>query len=183
MVDGRQTTEASPLLSQALELACASHEGPRYVEGAGVEHPRAVAKLLQEEGFDDEVVAAGLLHDVIETSTTGLDEIEERFGAEVRDLVAAMTEDGTIRSYPLRKAEHRDRAGGDRRVAAIYAADKLAKVRDAGPGDPIPAPKLEHYRETLRVLSTDHPSLPFLNELREELERRDETELVSPGDD
>jgi (p)ppGpp synthase/HD superfamily hydrolase len=174
MEEGPEKTESSSLVSQALELACASHDGARYVQGARSEHPRAVARLLEEQGFDDEVVAAGLLHDVVENSTTDLDEIEDRCGSEVRELVAAMTEDESIPSYPRRKAEHRMRAAGDGRVAAIYAADKLAKVRDAGSDDPIPQAKLEHYRETLRLLSTAHPRLPFLSELREELEGRRE---------
>jgi len=161
----------SPLLSGALELAREAHEGARNHGGAGLEHPRAVAGLLAENGFDESVVAAGLLHDVVEDSDTDLEEIGRRFGGDVGALVAAMTEDEGIGPYRERKAEHRERATRDRRVAAIYAADKLAKLRDADPQDPLPAHKLDHYRETLRALSARHPDAPFLRELREELDR------------
>lgn len=183
VMDPPQPRERSRLLDRALELARASHEGDRARGVTDVEHPLTVARLLAEHGFSDEVVAAGLLHEVVEDSTTDLDEVGERFGAEVRELVAAMTENPTIRSYPRRKAEHRARVSGHPRAAAIYAADKLAKLRDVNSTDQIPDRQLEHYRETLRTLSRRYPGLPFLAELREELARRQGRKLVGPRDD
>ena len=59
----------------------------------------------------------------------GIEQIESRFGPEVAGLVADLTEDLRIARYPARKAEARARAVRDRRVAVIYAADKLANTR------------------------------------------------------
>jgi hypothetical protein len=57
------------------------------------------------------------------------------------------------------------------RVAAIYAADKLANVRGIHHAEQISDEKLAHYSETLTVLCRAHPDLPFLGELRSELDR------------
>jgi guanosine-3',5'-bis(diphosphate) 3'-pyrophosphohydrolase len=134
-------------------------------------HSVEVARLLHEAGFDEEVVAAGLLHDVVEATASELPQVAERFGSRLAALVEAMTEDGAIDSYEARKAEHRARvtARGSR-PAAIYAADKLAKMPHlrADPGSASER-QLAHYRRTLETLRADHPELPFLRDLEQEL--------------
>ena len=152
-----------------VRMACEAHHGPRNRGDTDIEHPVAVARILQEHGFDEEVVAAGLLHDVIEDTAIERGEIADRYGPEVARLVEEMTEDETIESYQARKAEHRDRVARDHSVAAIYAADKLATARTAS--EARDRAKLDHYVETLRVLCAEQPDVPFLGELREELER------------
>ena len=82
-----------------------------------------------------------------------------------------MTEDERIRSYEARKAEHRARVTArGTRPAAIYAADKLAKMPHLR-ADPDSASErqLAHYRQTLETLSAAHPELPFLGDLEQEL--------------
>ena len=160
----------SELLRGAYRLARFAHHGPRREGDTDIDHPVAVAELLAAEGFDERVVAAALLHDVVEDTATEPGEIEERFGPEVATLVREMTEDERIADYPERKAEHRARVAGDRRAAAIYAADKLASARGKD-GAAMPADQLDHYLATLRTLCRTHPELPFLGELRAELER------------
>jgi|SRR5215207_5949971 len=176
MADGPPSfTRSSPLLEGAYRMAREAHHGTRRRGHTDIEHPVAVAELLYERGFDEPVVAAGLLHDVIEDTATETDEIARHYGPEVGRLVAEMTENADIEPYEARKAEHRGRVAGDRSVAAIYAADKLATTRSlrnahAAPEDA----KLEHYVETFRVLCAEQPDLPFLRELRlclEELQR------------
>ncbi len=159
----------NPLLEGAFGLALAAHEGPRSQGDTGIGHPIAVAELLQGAGFGDDVVAAALLHDVIEDTSTNLAEVAERFGPEICGLVREMTEDQEIGDYPRRKAEHRRRVASDGRVSAIYAADKLANVRAIDDPGQVPQERLDHYEKTLKALSETHPGLPFLGDLREEL--------------
>jgi (p)ppGpp synthase/HD superfamily hydrolase len=138
---------------------------------AKLRHSVEVARLLHEAGFEEEVVAAGLLHDVVEATASELSQVAERFGSHAAALVEAMTEDEGIDSFEARKAEHRARvtAHGSR-AAAIYAADKLAKMPDpcADPGSASER-QLAHYRQTLETLSAGHPELPFLGDLEQEL--------------
>jgi guanosine-3',5'-bis(diphosphate) 3'-pyrophosphohydrolase len=167
----------SPLLEGSFELARSLHQGADSAAESELGHPVAVAELLAREGFSEEVVAAALLHEVIEETDTDISVLRERFGPEVAELVAEMTEDASIRPYRARKEEHRERVGKDRRAAAIYAADKLASTRALhAAGEEPDAQRLEHFRTTLIALGDTYPTLPFLAELRTELDR-----LGSPG--
>jgi (p)ppGpp synthase/HD superfamily hydrolase len=159
----------SDFLRSAYELARTAHHGPAQEGETEIDHPVAVAQLLHEAGFDEHVVAAALLHDVVEDTSLDLAEIAERFGPDIAGLVAEMTEDARIESYPERKAEHRSRVTNDRRVAAIYAADKLATTRGLQGSEDVPPQKLQHYLRTLGTLCKAYPDLPFLGQLREEL--------------
>lgn len=58
-----------------------------------ITHPIRVAALLESSGASDELVCAGYLHDVVEDTTIGIDEIEKEFGERVADLVRSHTED------------------------------------------------------------------------------------------
>jgi (p)ppGpp synthase/HD superfamily hydrolase len=160
----------SALLSGAFWLAASLHHGPRRAGDTDIGHPVEVAELLASEGFGEEVVAAALLHETIEDTDASAPEIEARFGPEIAELVAEMTENEGIEAYRRRKAEHRERISADRRVAAIYAADKLATARSIEGGiERAPAEKIEHYLQTLILLEQRQPDLPFLQSLREEL--------------
>jgi guanosine-3',5'-bis(diphosphate) 3'-pyrophosphohydrolase len=179
--------ERSPLVHAALAKARAAHAG-QIRNGSGgmpyVEHPIAVAARLEEHGYRDEVLAAALLHDVIEDSETALDELREAFGEEVAGLVGALTDDESIESYRERKAEHRERvAAADREAMAIYGSDKLTNVtalRGAyeAEGDAVREEfkvpielKTEIWEADLALLREKAPELPFLDDLEEELTR------------
>ncbi len=164
-------------MENAFRMASAAHRRPE--SETEINHPVAVAELLSEQGFDETVVAAALLHDTVEDTTLTSGQIGEYFGGEVATLVSEVTEDPSIEPYPARKAEARSRVMSDRRAAAIYAADKLANTRDILDADEgVRAERLDHYIKTLRLLSDGRPDLPFLAELSEEL-----AELVDRGPD
>ncbi|HSQ42009.1 MAG TPA: bifunctional (p)ppGpp synthetase/guanosine-3',5'-bis(diphosphate) 3'-pyrophosphohydrolase [Fibrobacteraceae bacterium] len=56
-----------------------------------IEHPLETAKILANLKLDTETVLAGLLHDVVEDTQFNLEEIQNRFGAEVAFMVDAVT--------------------------------------------------------------------------------------------
>ena len=148
------------------------HAEKAHREGdTDIAHPVAVARLLDGAGYGDEAIAAALLHDVVEDTGEGFAEIDADFGAEVADIVDAMTEDAGIDDYGERKLEHRRRVLASGVVpASIYAADKLARVRGyLESGDEVGAERLAHYRDTLKLFTAVRPELPFLDELATEL--------------
>ena len=166
MTEAPEFLRGSELLGDAYALAAEGHRNRRKRGGDALEHPLDVAKLLHDQGFEERIVAVGLLHDLIEDTEIELDEVEARFGEEITRLVALMTEDESISSYRERKAEHRARVAEDRTAASIYAADKLARARELAAAGAAPEPdRLEHYLLTLRLLRRRHPDLPFLSEL------------------
>jgi len=130
--------ERSALVRRAYEVASEAHAGQTRNASGGrpyIDHPIAVAAQLLEQGFSDEVLAAALLHDVVEDSELEIPDIREAGGSRVAELVAVLSDDESLDSYEERKREHRERveaAGPD--ALAIYVADKLTNVemmRDA----------------------------------------------------
>ena len=170
------TTATAPGYIAHSALLRAAYDVATEVHGAGrvpLRHPVAVATLLHDAGYPEHVIAAALLHDVVEDGGLGPDAMEDRFGPQVAGLVARVTEDESIASYARRKAALRSQAVGDGpEAAAIFAADKLASTRSAlrRPGAP-PAEKLEHYERSLWLLRARYPDLPFLGELEADLSR------------
>lgn len=147
-----------------------------------IEHPLAVAERLAENGCPDEVLAAALLHDVVEKGGMELGELRERFGDAVVGLVDALTEDAAISSYEERKDEHRSQvARAGRQARAIFAADKLVNVealRDAyaARGESVDrelqvplGTKLRTWERDLKMLAAEEPGLPLVNRLADEL--------------
>ncbi|MGH2714127.1 MAG: HD domain-containing protein [Thermoleophilaceae bacterium] len=125
--------ERSPLTREALRFANERHAGQtRELDDLPfVTHPVEVACLLHEAGYSDEVVAAGVLHDVLEDTDAEHGELEARFGRRVADLVDAVSDDPSIEDRAERKAALRlqvARAGEC--AAALFAADKVSKARE-----------------------------------------------------
>jgi HD domain len=129
----------SALVRGALSVARRAHSGQFRQTGCDeipfIDHPLAVAERLAEHGYPDEVLSAGLLHDVAEHAEVEPASLRSRFGDEVVELVEAMTEDPETEDYEKRKQEHRERiAAAGVHAQAIFAADKAANVavlRDA----------------------------------------------------
>jgi (p)ppGpp synthase/HD superfamily hydrolase len=170
--------ERSPLTRAALDFAASRHAGQtRDIDSIPfVTHPVEVACLLHEAGYSDEVVAAGVLHDVLEDTEVERPELEERFGAEVAALVAAVSDDPSIEDDVKRKAALRRQVAkaGDE-AAAVFAADKVSKARELrararhGRFQRSDEGKLGHYQASLEMLSDLIPGHPLVEQLREEL--------------
>jgi (p)ppGpp synthase/HD superfamily hydrolase len=187
--------ERSPLVREALAKATAAHAG-QVRNGSGgmpyVEHPIAVADLLAEHGFGEQVLAAALLHDVVEDSATTVAELRADFGEPVAGIVAALSDDESIADYRERKREHRTRvAAAEDEALAIYGADKLTNARTlrgafAAQGEAVAAEfkvplelKVEVWNADAELLRQRAPQLPFLDELEAELTRLSEDLAVA----
>lgn len=82
----------SDLICQAYEFANQLHAGQCRASGEPyIYHPIAVAGLLKDLGGSGVMIAAGLLHDVVEDTEVSGDEIGQRFGREVQQLVEGVT--------------------------------------------------------------------------------------------
>ena len=171
--------EELPLTRSALEFAAARHTGQRRAADHApfILHPLEVAQLLRGRGYDDDVVAAAVLHEVIEDAGVGHQELEQRFGTRVAELVSAVSEPWPTGTYRERKARLRDAVeGADPDAVAIYAADKVAKLRElrlamACRADYTPDhDQLEHYWASLELLERRSAGDPLVRQLRFELE-------------
>lgn len=128
------TTMHSPLVERALRLAADAHRS-QFRKGTNIPyitHPCAVAMILVRAGFtDDELLAAALLHDVVEDTGVSMEELKSQFPPRVCELVAELSEEktdsaGRARPWRVRKAEHLEHLRrGSRDALALALADKL----------------------------------------------------------
>ncbi|WP_332733873.1 HD domain-containing protein [Flavihumibacter sp.] len=82
------------IVSKAM-LFAAEHHQHQLRKGTRIpymSHLMNVCKTLAEQDCDDELLAAGLLHDVVEDTPVTIEEVEEKFGAYVALLVRGATE-------------------------------------------------------------------------------------------
>jgi (p)ppGpp synthase/HD superfamily hydrolase len=167
-----------PITRDALEFAAEHHAGQRRDADWApfILHPLEVAQLLRGRDYPDHVVAAGVLHDVLEDTSADYAELEYRFGARVASLGCAVTEPPGGGDYALRKARLRLSVGrADAEAMAVYAADKIAKSRElrielVRYGRDPATDKLDHYWASLELLEDRLGQHPLVRQLRFELE-------------
>jgi (p)ppGpp synthase/HD superfamily hydrolase len=171
--------ERSPVTRDALAFADRRHAGQtRGVDDLPfVTHPVEVACLLHESGYPDEVVAAGVLHDVLEDTDAERSDLEARFGSRVAELVQAVTDDPSIEDEAERKAAlRRQVAQAGECAAVVFAADKVSKARELrvrvsrGLHDEADCGKFAHYEASLEMLSDIIPGHELLDQLRMEVD-------------
>jgi HD domain len=140
--------------------------------------------MLHRAGSPDHLIAAGVMHDLIEKTDATASDLRARFGSQITALVLAVSDDDRIRGYGERKAAlRRQVAGAGDEALALFAADKLSKLRElrrettaeADDGGVRPRPRelrvrrLRHYERSLALLEERIPSSSLVHELREEL--------------
>jgi len=172
-----------PLTEDAVALALERHAGQRRdADGAPfLAHPLEVAALLDRAHYPDHVVASAVLHDVLEDTEAERAELDARFGPEVGELVAAVSDDLSIPGEEARKDDVRERVHRLKGYpAAIYAADKISKVRElrillaTGATLRDVEVRVTRYRKSLEMLDETIPGSRLVATLRFELELLEE---------
>jgi (p)ppGpp synthase/HD superfamily hydrolase len=119
-------SDPDAMLFEAVAFAARAHKNHLRKDNQTpyVSHPVRVCLVVRHIfGFDDpRILAAALLHDTIEDTTTDYDDIVEKFGPEVARWVAAVSKDSRL---PFDEREEAYRK-------ALAAADWQAKVVKLG---------------------------------------------------
>lgn len=119
------------MIEEAKAFATKAHAGQKR-KNSNVDyivHPVRVAKTLREAGFPEAVICAGYLHDVVEDTDYELSDIESHFGTEVKEMVAAHTEDKS-QSWDARKTHTIETVQkAPLEVKALIIADKLDNLQ------------------------------------------------------
>jgi ribosomal-protein-alanine N-acetyltransferase len=108
----------------ARALARHAHAAQRYGEAPYVSHLASVRGILRDFGHDGALAVAAWLHDAVEDTPVGRDEIERVFGAEVAALVWAVTGVGETRKERVASAYAKLRAHP--RAVILKLADRIA---------------------------------------------------------
>jgi GTP diphosphokinase / guanosine-3',5'-bis(diphosphate) 3'-diphosphatase len=124
------------LLRRAYLFSEKAHAGQKRLSGEDyVLHAVEVARILAELQLDSVTVACGLIHDVIEDTTTTLADVEREFGSEMASIVDGLTKIGhlPLNASPERQVENYRKlllsVARDARVIIIKLADRLHNMR------------------------------------------------------
>lgn len=127
--------DSNDVLFEAAAFAARAHRNHfrKDRETPYFSHPVRVCLVARHLfGFDDpRLLAAALLHDTIEDTTTDYDDLVERFGPEVANWVAAVSKDGRL-PYDQREADYaKTLAAADWQAKVIKLADLYDNLGDS----------------------------------------------------
>ena len=144
------------LIERAFALAAQAHEGQNRKSGEPyIRHPVAVATIVARQGLDDVTIAGALLHDSVEDTPVGLEQLEAEFGADLARIVDGVTKLDRVK-YDTKEQQQAATMrkmivaiASDLRVLIIKLADRLHNLRTVAA---LPDFKQERTaRETLDV--------------------------------
>lgn len=130
-----------------------------------VAHPMRVALIVRHLfGCDDErVLAAALLHDVLEDTTTDYDDLVEHFDPIIANWVAALSKDKRLPEEEREAAYAQQLRTAGWQVHLIKLADMYDNLTDARrlppPQQTAVTHKIRRYLEVLPAVSVDQPLL------------------------
>jgi guanosine-3',5'-bis(diphosphate) 3'-pyrophosphohydrolase len=161
-------------IEAAFQFSKAAHEGQFRVSGEPyISHPLAVAEILAQWHLDAQALTAALLHDVMEDTTVTKEEIQDKFGKPVADLVDGMSKLDRIEFQTETHAQAENfrkmllAMARDVRVILIKLADRLHNMRTLGA---MSAEKRQRIsRETLEIYAPIARRLG-LNSIHQELD-------------
>jgi (p)ppGpp synthase/HD superfamily hydrolase len=141
------------LRAEAISFLIDAYDGVRLPVGKGLPHAQAVADILRRAGYDEQTQIVGLLHDLVEDTPRTLGDVRRDFGEAIATMVAALTEDATVRHYVQRKRALRGKiAAAGSPVVDVAIADKIATLRHAQlTASPVTDRTLRHHRSTLQL--------------------------------
>ncbi|MBI1952912.1 MAG: HD domain-containing protein [Candidatus Omnitrophica bacterium] len=174
---------------EALQFASKAHrqQTRKGTTTPYVTHLMAVSAIVGENGGDEDLMIAALLHDSMEDQGVTREEIGSRFGSRVASMVEACSDCTSKPKPPWRQRKemylaHLRAAGPD--VRLISLADKLhnartllGDLRDVGPEvwkrfNAGPAETLWYYRSVIEALRLgwNHPLIPELERIIDEID-------------
>lgn len=170
---------------RAAELAARWHVAQRRKGEAQepyINHLLEVAHLVGEAtgGRDPDLVVAALLHDAIEDCEVAPATIEAEFGADVRALVQAVTDDKSLPKAARKQLQVDHASGKPRRAKLLKLADKTSNLRAMAASPPANWPvarRLEYVAWARAVVAGVRGTHPGLETLFDEAAARAEAAL------
>ncbi|MFM9956588.1 MAG: HD domain-containing protein [Phycisphaerales bacterium] len=142
------------LFERACAFAARAHAGHFRKDNITpyVTHPYRVALLVRDRFgvFDPVALAAAVLHDTLEDTRTDHDDLSERFGTEVADIVAALSKDKRLPEPIRERAYDTQLAASDWRARLIKLCDVLDNADDTCRAAPHVRPSPDTVRERFR---------------------------------
>jgi guanosine-3',5'-bis(diphosphate) 3'-pyrophosphohydrolase len=126
---------STELILKAVDFAARKHRDQRRKDPDAspyINHPIAVARVIAEIGgvTDPAALAGALLHDTLEDTETTPEELETQFGAEIRAIVEAVTDDKSLPKQERKALQIQHAAALSNAAALVKLGDKISNVTD-----------------------------------------------------
>lgn len=154
-------------LLDSIAFAAAKHRNQRRKDAEAspyINHPLQLAHVLATEGgvSDLKTLMAAVLHDTVEDTETTYEELVERFGLKVADVVMEVTDDTSLPKAERKRRQVEHAPHMSRRAALVKLADKTCNLRDVAHNPPAGWP-LKRKREYFDWAKEVVDGLPAVN--------------------
>ena len=164
------------LVVDAAAFAADRHRNQRRKDADAtpyINHPLTLAHVLMAEGDVDDVatIVAAILHDTIEDTETTRQDIVERFGEEIADIVMEVTDDKDLLKERRKALQVEHAPHLSQKARAVKLADKICNLRDVAASPPQGwdlARKQEYFDWGKRVVDGLRGSYPQLERVFDE---------------
>ncbi len=148
------------LIIEAANFSAIKHQHQRRKgidQAPYINHPLAVANILANEAdiTDIATLCAAILHDVVEDTQTGIDELSAVFGYEIAQIVQELTDDKSLEKSVRKQRQVEFAATKSFKAKCVKIADKTSNLRDllaCPPADWTEERKNEYCRWALHVV-------------------------------
>ncbi|MDD5791046.1 MAG: helix-turn-helix domain-containing protein [Erysipelotrichaceae bacterium] len=145
---------------KAYEFAKIAHQGQRRKGLEGVDfiyHPLMLANHALALKLDDDIIVACLLHDVVEDTDYGIDDLN--ISIEAKDIVERMTCIELCDRH-LTQSSYFKKLAGNKKAMLVKCLDRCHNLSDMAAG-------LVHYKQIRMINESEEFVLPMLRELRD----------------
>jgi len=161
-------------IKQAYDFALNIHDGEIRLSGEEmINHPLQVAMIITDLNYDATTIVAALIHEVLDTKKTTIEEIEKTFGKEVAKIIDSISKINKLELSDTTEASAiylRKILVGlalDVRVLYIKLADRLHNMRTLH--------AIKIHKQKLTALETEKVLIPIahrlgINKIKSELE-------------
>ncbi|MBR3638558.1 MAG: HD domain-containing protein, partial [Lachnospiraceae bacterium] len=152
--------EGIPVIKKAYEMADNAHKDQLRKSGEPyIIHPLYVAIILADLQMDENTIAAGILHDIIEDTSITYEDLKNEFNQDIADIVEGVTKLNRMQIGNQDKLEVQAEnlrkmflaTAKDLRVIVVKLADRLHNMRTLK--HMAPEKQIEKARETLEIYS------------------------------
>lgn len=154
-------------LLDSIAFAAAKHRNQRRKDAEAspyINHPLQLAHVLATEGgvSDLKTLMAAVLHDTVEDTQTTYEELVDRFGLKVADVVMEVTDDTSLPKAERKRRQVEHAPHMSKRAALVKLADKTCNLRDVAHSPPAGWP-LKRKREYFDWAKEVVDGLPAVN--------------------